>query len=205
MKFTDVPIPPRMQQLPRDPRGYPIPATVLVTAGRPHFTINDEATRQRLISEDRCPICGQRINGVRWFVGGPLSAFHLRGRYIDPPMHDECAHYALQVCPYLAAPNYSGRLDARTLSADDRMPVLIDPTMIPERPQLFVAVLALKQRFTVIPKTKHVLYIAPKRPYLRVEYWRHGERVDDAEGQATCDFIMGVPILELKPPRLRVV
>jgi hypothetical protein len=34
-------------------------------------------------------------------------------------------------CPYLAAPNYSGRIDSRTMSAEERakIPVPIDNTM----------------------------------------------------------------------------
>ena len=45
-----IPVPARMQQLPRDQRGYPVPVIVLRdNSGRPHFTMNDEAKRQRII------------------------------------------------------------------------------------------------------------------------------------------------------------
>ena len=199
--MNTVPIPPRMAQLPRDPRGYPVPVTVLIdSSGRPQFTINDEEKRQKLLAEDRCPICGTRIIGGRWFVGGPLAAFHDHGAYIDPPMHDECAHYALQVCPYLAAPVYSGRIDARKLSADDRGSVYLDPTMLPERPELFVAVLA---HTTISHRNRLGLVqnVAPSRPYMRVEFWRHGERLDDADGQASAAAALQRPI-QPQPPRL---
>jgi hypothetical protein len=66
-------IPARMRHLAIDHRGYPISVTVLVDeAGRPNFTINDEAKRQEIIREDRCPICGDKLLRGRWSVGGQL-------------------------------------------------------------------------------------------------------------------------------------
>jgi hypothetical protein len=197
----EVAIPARMRGLPLDRRGYPIPATVLIDDnGRPHFTINDEVKRQALIKRDACPICGQRIIGGRWFVGGPLSAFHEHGTYIDPPMHDECAHYALQVCPYLAAPVYSGRIDTRTLGpGHEHLLMMMDPTMIADRPALFVAVLCRTNAVT-----RDMRYLRPNRPYMRVEYWRHGERVDDAEGAAIVAEVLGQPVAPKGQPRIIV-
>jgi hypothetical protein len=102
-------------------------------------------------------------------------------------MHDECAHYALRVCPYLAAPNYGKRIDDRTLR--EAQLVMIDDTMIPERPALFVAVLAKTAIMT--PRG----YLVPSQPYLRVEYWLHGEQLSAAEGGAMADQVMaeGLP------------
>ena len=166
----------RLDKLPRDPRGYIIPFVVYRDRdGRPHFTINDDVRRAHVLKEDRCPICAGKLLRGRWFVGGPASAFHQRGAYIDPPMHSECAHYALVTCPYLAAPNWSKRIDAATLPPGEA-PVLLDPTMIPERPDYFVAVLATGQR--LVPGNIHQSYIVPKRPYLRVEFWRRGQQIE---------------------------
>ena len=136
-----VPIPARMAGLRRDARGYPVLYTVLVDLkGTPQFAINDERSRQHCIADDLCPICGQKLLRGRWFIGGPGSAFHPDGWFIDPPMHSECAHYALQVCPWLAAPKYAKRLEASRLKAEDSPGiVLIDPTMLPGRPPVFVA------------------------------------------------------------------
>jgi len=186
--MTAIRIPDRMAKLERDARGYPIPVTVLRgTDGRPHFTINNEAARQRVIVQDRCPICGQRLLRGRWLVGGPGSAFHARGAYIDPPMHDECVHYALQACPYLAAPSYSRRIDDKTLTPEARKAagLLFDQTMDPTRPELFVAVMFIGQPRWIndfvagIPVVRH---LQPRKPYRKVEYWRHGQQLDPAEG-----------------------
>jgi hypothetical protein len=124
-----------------------------------------------------CPLCGSTLTGKRWFVGGPKSAFSVTGAYSDPPMHDECAHYALAVCPYLAAPTYSRRIEDRTLT--DGSQTLIDPNVIIERPVVFVAV----------ETTGHVVrgrHVIPDLPYSRIEYWLHGAQLSQAEGLALC-------------------
>jgi len=186
------PIPARMAHLPRDKRGFPIPANVLLDdAGMPHFTINDEETRQRFIKEDRCPICAGKLHRGRWSVGGPLSAFHPDGRYMDTPMHYECCAYALRVCPYLAMPSYTKRLEGRTLNARDPGTIAIpltDPTVIPDRPSLFVAVMHVGQTYTRAPWG--VRYIIPNRPYRNIEYWQNGSKMDPAEGKALADTIL---------------
>jgi hypothetical protein len=174
--MNNVAIPHRMQRLERDRRGYPIPVAVYRdSTGRAHFTINDEAKRQALIAGDRCPICGGKLLRGRWFVGGPQSAFHSLGAYIDPPMHNECARYALQVCPYLAVRNYDRRIEDKTLPPGET-PILIDNTMIPERPDYFVAVMTAGQKL-IRDKMGWVQYLQPHRPYSRIEFWQHGKHV----------------------------
>jgi len=179
-------IPDRMRHLKIDARGYPIPCMVLIDQnGLPHFSINNEQMRLRVIRRDLCSICGTKLFRGRWLVGGALSAFHPDGAFIDPPMHSECAHYALQVCPYLAAPRYAGEIGVTKAKAHadaltDNM-VLIDHTMMPGRPlnDLFIALMTTRpiQIFDT-------LNIKPKPPYNVVEYWRRGERLPDQEGKA---------------------
>jgi len=185
------PLPDRMKHLPRDPRGFPIP--VIVTrdkSGRPHFTMNDEAMRQRIIREDRCAICGAKLLRGRWSVGGPLSAFHPDGRYNDTPLHYECASYALRVCPYLAMPSYSKRLDTKTaVNAEfNGTLIAIDPTILDARPELFVAVMHIGQTYS--PGPVGLGYVIPKRPYRQIEYWQQGERLDPVAGKAIADRIL---------------
>src|SRR5262245_47952542 len=185
-----VPVPKRMQHLPRDRRGYPIPSTILIDdQGRPHFTINDELKRQEQIRQHRCPICNGKLGKAFWFVGGPRSAFDEHGCYIDLPMHGDCMRYALQVCPYLAAPVYSGRLDGKTLGANaGKYGIMIDNTMIPNRPEVFVAVMTKG-----IKILRHGQYVKPRRPYLQIEYWAHGQRLPDAQGKAIVERILAMP------------
>jgi hypothetical protein len=177
-RIERTPIPDRMLGLQRDQRGYPIPFIVQRgVTDLPHFAINDQNLRYRCASEDRCGICGQKLMRGRWFVGGPLSAFHKFGAYFDPPMHKECMEYAMVVCPYIAIASYNA--DKR--SAMDRVnnkpkdlpdtAILIDETMIPGRPPVFVCVHARGQRIT--PNGHFV----PLRPYIALQFWRHGEHI----------------------------
>lgn len=182
--FQAIEVPTRMQKLHRDQRGYPIPAAVLIDDhGVPHFTINDEYKRQDHLTNDLCPICGEKLLRGRWSLGGPASAFHPEGAYIDPPMHFECYRYAVQVCPYLAAPNYAKRIDAKTLKSGDVKDtlILVDETMIPDRPPLFVGVMHIGQ--TLNRDTfGRIRNFRPKRPYRNVEYWSNGVQLSDDEG-----------------------
>lgn len=177
-----------MAHLVKDRRGYPVPAMVMRDgSGRPHFQINDELSRQQIIAEDLCAICARKLLRGRWFVGGPMCAFSERGLYVDPPLHQECAEYALRVCPYLAAPSYAKRIDGATLKGTDRQhAVLVDPTMIPDRPPVFVAVMAVGQDYFFARGEHAVFGLGPEhvrytRHHVgsarRVEVWRHGERV----------------------------
>ena len=175
-----VQIPDRMAHLELDHRGYPIPWTVYRDENnRGHFQINDGAKRLEAIFNELCPICGKKLLRGRWFVGGPMSAFHERGAYVDPPMHNECARYALMVCPYLAVPHYGKRVEDKTLGSS-RPTLLVDETMIERRPDLFISVMATRQHVTgnVSPR------IIPGKPFVRVEYWRHGKQLKPAEGLA---------------------
>jgi hypothetical protein len=187
-RVADVPVPPRMQALPKDPRGYPIPVIVSVTSDcKAHFQINDETKRQQVIAADRCSICGWRLNRLRYYVGGRLSAFHEHGAFIDPAMHKECAEYALQVCPYLAAPRYTRELGERALTQKQRQEigVLVDPTAMPGRPadEEFVLVGCVGERLVhdYIGITRIVKYLRPKRPYRSIDIWRHGQHLRSME------------------------
>jgi len=168
-----VPIPENMRYLPRDRRGLPIPFIVFRdTDGNPHFTINDEERRRFVLKLDRCAICNHQLWRGRWFVGGPKCAFDPRGAYLDPPVHHECAEYALQVCPYLAAPRYGRLIDGATLDYSKAgAGITLDANVDNERPDFFVAVMALGHVNT------EQGYMVPTRPFRRVEFWRHGKRL----------------------------
>jgi hypothetical protein len=175
-----------MAHLDRDHRGYPIPVMVFRDPeGKPHFTVNNEGTRViDIIIDERCSICGTPLLRERWFVGGPLSAFHAHGAYHDPPMHRDCLHYALRVCPYLAMASYTHRIDTRTIKTPiERTRFFIDNTQVAERPEIFVAVCTTGQEVRF--KGTHPrapVYVIPHRPYKRVEFWRNGKQISETEG-----------------------
>lgn len=185
-RVDQVPIPDLMRRLPRDARGYPIPVIVQRDIdGRPHFAINNEPVRQRMMRADRCTICGQPLHRFRWMVGGPISAFDEHGAYSDPPLHKDCAHYALQVCPYLAAPRYLKRIDGKTVDPE-KMPEarlgFYNPTQpeLAARPDFFAAVMTTGQRYTDhenYPPGTILGFVIPQRPYRAIEFWEHGRQV----------------------------
>lgn len=187
-KLEQVEVPIWMRKLPKDRRGYPIPHIVKVdNQGRPHFTINEESKRQEVIKKDQCSICGSKLLTRRASIGGPAAAFHPHGAFIDTPMHLECARYALQVCPYLAAPHYTKRIEDKTFNYEKNTSEIIamDPTMDPKRPILFCMVIHTGQRKIMgnILGLQYVQYIKPKRPYFAIEYWREGEQLTNEDGE----------------------
>ena len=99
-------VPPAMQTLAVDARGYRIPYTATVgTDGKPDFRVVDTVKSRRCIVYRLCAVCGQPMGEQIAFVGGPRTMKnHL---FFDTAMHEECAVYALQVCPFLAAPKFS--------------------------------------------------------------------------------------------------
>ncbi len=174
--WKTIPIPAKMQLLEKDPRGYPVPYIIMRDKqGKPHFQINDVLKVQECISKRLCAICGQELKDDMWLVGGPLSAFHPNGGYIDSSLHQVCMEYAMQVCPYLAVTSYNNRLDASTLKKEDygENYIFVDPTMISERPPLFVAIKI--SDFSVNPASG---YITPAKPYLDIQYWNEGKILD---------------------------
>jgi hypothetical protein len=190
------PIPERMSLLPRDKRGLPIPFIVLRDAtNTPHFTINDQTKVYRCVVNKLCGICGKPFetfhdsrgrpnprpqNAGMTFVGGPMSALHKHGAYIDPPMHHECAEFALRVCPYIAAKHYDTRIDDRLAKKAELVEgqvILKDPMMIPDRPEYFVAVTC--SDYTVVNRQG---YMKPAN-MIRLSWWKHGERVPFSEAK----------------------
>jgi hypothetical protein len=174
-----VEIPRDMRTLERDLRGYPIPFIVMRDrAGGAHFPVNDADRVALCIRKRLCGICGKRIGETVWFVGGPRCFTHPRGAFVDPPMHHGCASYALSVCPYLAAPSYGRRTDAKNLTPG-LMPggtfLVLDETMIDDRPSLFG--LGETTRFETVRHGSTLaqgVYLLPT-DWLHVEFWRHGQ------------------------------
>ncbi|QKW22316.1 hypothetical protein HUT16_27445 [Kitasatospora sp. NA04385] len=96
-------------------RGLPIPAVNVHPGGEVDFvTINGPAALQ-LAGTGRCSLCGQRMTGTATFLGGPKCAEF--GFYSDPPMHEECAEWALKLCPHIARP-HARRASERRVAHD---------------------------------------------------------------------------------------
>jgi hypothetical protein len=197
-------MPDRVARLDRDKRGYPIPWNVLRNDnGFPFFTVNDDRRGWLALRGELCPICGERLGRFRYYVGGPLSAFHPNGWFLDLPGHYDCIRFALQTCPYIAAPKYLGRVDvvhAEQLPPEAR--VLLDDTQIPERPEVFVALAGSRVEIGEPrgPGGALIPYTRPRPPYLGIEYWRHGRRLSEIEAMPFLRAALGD---DWKPPAVK--
>jgi len=197
MNPRDVPIPALMKHLPLDKRGYPIIPMVIKDENGPKFALNDEGARARFLAEDRCGVCGNKLYRARWLVGGPGSAFLDNGAYLDPPMHGDCLHYAMKVCPYLAAPRWSGPIGQKQ-AASAKLPdggalVLLNEgadRLFPDRPPIFVAV-QYTGKAEVFGGPDGLPVIVPPRPYRQTEYWVGGTQLSSTEGEAAVKPLLG--------------
>jgi hypothetical protein len=97
---TDVP--PNIDRLDRDHRGYPIPAFVARIDGAPDFRVIETEYFRQALQRSLCWICGQRRSAKATFVIGPMCAINRVSA--EPPSHHACAVYAAQQCPFLNDP-----------------------------------------------------------------------------------------------------
>lgn len=99
-------IPAHMRDLPRDPRGLPITYTSLrLPDGSYDFTQADHRVWLRCVAGRLCGLCGKPLDKRQWFIGGPLCM--VNRLFFDLAMHEDCARYALVVCPYLAVRSFT--------------------------------------------------------------------------------------------------
>jgi hypothetical protein len=192
-----------MRNLPLDARGYPVPYVVECDiSGKPLFIVNSAERNAICIHRKLCPICGERLTKELWYVGGPQSALHPQGCYLDSAMHHECMAYALQVCPYLAMSRSAAR-DAVIDKLQTRLPevkLLVDPTIDMRTPVVFMAVMSYGRSLSYhLSKDQRNPYQKPLRPYHAVEFWHGGQRLDFEEG---CALIRDQHDLDLSALRL---
>jgi hypothetical protein len=99
-------IPRSLRQRPRW-QGVPVPYTTVIRAdGTPDFKSVDRENLARCLTQRLCGLCGERLKEVIVFIGGPKG---VEGRlFTDPPMHEDCALYAVKACPFLADAAWDG-------------------------------------------------------------------------------------------------
>ena len=100
-------LPLTMQHLPVSASGYPIPYFVAYIEGLPDFRVLDPDAMNSCVSENRCWVCGGKLGKVKTFVSGPLIA--LNRTSAEPPMHHECAEFAVKACPFMLLPKAKRR------------------------------------------------------------------------------------------------
>ncbi|GLH30150.1 hypothetical protein WSS15_28000 [Acetobacter pasteurianus] len=101
--FGNVPIPSRMLNLRRLNSGLPIPKFATWEGDKPNLTVMNRDFFGTALRNKLCWICGQKMGRFASFVGGPKST--ASKCFVEPPMHRDCAEFAMQVCPYLVTGN----------------------------------------------------------------------------------------------------
>lgn len=111
-------LPLRLQALPLDARGYPVPWFVQwlaptpeggvteVDAGAPgsypEFRVMDGRKWRQAVQEHRCWVCGGSLGVFKTFVLGPMCG--INRTTAEPPCHRDCALWSAKNCPFLARP-----------------------------------------------------------------------------------------------------
>lgn len=167
--FKTVPMPAAIARLPKDVRGYPIPYSALITNGKPDFAAIDPDHWVTAFKARLCGVCGMIMQGSVYFIGGPLCA--VNRMFFDHPMHEECAVYALKVCPFLAISRMTYRAKH------------------PEEYDTIKAVSTSRNGFAMLGKAQHYeVVVFNGEPLLKASMWE--ELVWWRDG-ATCDYTPG--------------
>jgi hypothetical protein len=166
-------IPFRLSRRPRDQRGFVIPFAQFIKAdGTPDFRVMDERRTALAVRRRLCGLCGEPMRGDVYFIGGPLCVEN--GFFYDPPLHDECARYAIQTCPHLA--RAKGRY-APTPDLYEKGVVLIAGAMdVSKKAEWFG--LMRSTGYQSGYSDEGMLVIKANMPWVSVEHWRDGGRID---------------------------
>ncbi len=184
MNFRDIPMPPAVAALPRDPRGYPVFYMVQPPPGQPaDFRVQNMAHKERAALRRLCGICGRSLGRRAWFLGGPMClGNHTFG---EPPMHRECLDYALQVCPFLTTDIGYNIAKAEKAMAEGQA---YDPYAVLKKPPYMVLLEVAPNDYKPFSPDGKVLLFNVAR-WQRLE-WRdnHGKPTEDTHAVITNDF-----------------
>lgn len=159
-------IPERMAELPM--RGS-LPVGYIFGVGDdgvPDFTVLDMEKLMEVVIKRRCGMCGKGLDYWIAFVGGDKSITNRM--FTDPAMHEECARYALSVCPFLL-----GQRDYATRDPRDGLERGDNPLLDKNPPQRFGMLVTRSYDSKLV---NGYLVIQAARP-MRVEWFQGGEHV----------------------------
>jgi hypothetical protein len=170
-EMTDaVSIPARLRHRPRDARGYVIPFVQFIgDDGLPNFAVMDHRKVSRCLRQRRCGLCGEVMGIHLYFIGGDLCVVN---RYFyDPPMHRDCAIYALEACPHLA--RSKGRYREPPTSIEGATIIVGD--MQTKKAERFALMHTGAYTFG---KAATGMLTVKAAPWIDVQWWKEGSPVD---------------------------
>ncbi|MFC4337656.1 hypothetical protein [Salininema proteolyticum] len=104
---TEVTPPARLSHLQVDPRGYPIISVIPQQPGDVDFGVLSEKRKLVVATYDLCAVCALPFRDeLRWQVifGEEIQKVDSSVAVPEAPVHEICALYAAQVCPYVSSP-----------------------------------------------------------------------------------------------------
>jgi hypothetical protein len=96
-------MPVRIQKLPIDARGYPVPRFVKWIDGVPDFRVVDPDFMARALRNRLCFVCGEKMGAYMALVTGPMCV--CSGTVSEPGQHLACAQFVVRACPFITQPN----------------------------------------------------------------------------------------------------
>jgi len=92
----------RIEKLPVDVRGYPVPWFVHWEDGVPDFRVIGSGRIMEAVRYRKCWVCGEKLGKFVTFVIGPMCVINRISS--EPPSHRDCAQFAAKACPFLTRP-----------------------------------------------------------------------------------------------------
>lgn len=190
------PMPPGIQKLPVDDRGYPVPyfAAWVTERGsprtrgyfdaRPDFRLIYPGVIDDCVERGACWVCGEPLGRYGAFLAGPMCGINRTSA--EPPSHVACARWAAQACPFLTLPK-SKRREAGLPDVDEPAGIML--TRNPGVAMLWI----IGSGAGLFPdeEGRPLFHIGEPR---KVEWWAHGRPATRAEVEDSVES--GLPTLE---------
>ncbi len=193
--ITNVEVPKQMQGRPKY-GGYIVPYFVAwylddkpvnekVPGAVPSFVTIDIQRATFCRTNNLCWCCGKQLGAHKWFVFGPASA--IAQTSVEPPSHAECAHYAVQVCPFILDPDRN----MRGPTVPTKLGQAVNPGVSVHNPGVSVLWATKKFEAFKVGRERGVYWYAVGEPEV-VEFWRKGKKATRAEVVEAVDASLKV-------------
>jgi hypothetical protein len=179
--IRDIPIPLRMARRPINRRGFPVPwfVTEKDASGDWDFVNLHPLRVVEAVRRNVCFLCGDQLGKYMAFVIGPMCSINRVSS--EPPVHKECAEYAVRACPFLVNPNTRRNAKAAADPTGKNVPGI----MIQHNPG--VNLIWITTRYTI----EHSLFFLGEP--VSVAFFKQGRTATRAEIDAAID--KGLPYL----------
>lgn len=185
-------LPPRIAKLPKDDRGYPVPAFVewmidgnpvarAYPGAYPDFRYARSHFRAQAFRQGLCWICGEPTGVHKVYAIGPMCV--INRTTMEPASHRQCAEFAVKACPFLVRPRM------RRLPFGEDEPRQAAGTMIERNPGCVCLYETREAKAFAVDKNWLIRLGKPDR----VDWWAEGRQATRAEITASIDS--GFPLL----------